>query len=329
MVCTKQLIGSLSNQRKCWEKRLSDLQSQLDSLSVHSLLVSASCTYLGFLPPKEHESMWRNWVSYCSGCVAIGSLVVEEKGVHDIDIKIEDNFKCHSALASDGEKLLWERDEVFPDLCLLEKCLQWRTVSHYCGYYYQVVFDPLSFFDRYMNGLAVTKSEKANSDPANDSVHYISTDSSCPDLIDKLFDGAEQGKPVVIHVDPISVSESFTIILQQIMNWSGASLTLKGRELSPRPQFQVYLVFPVSPFIPPLHSVIHSLLQSTPAILLSSLFMSEEGLSSLFQSHILDCMRRELCTQRRASMADLNLHKKQVTKSQVCKIKLVFKKKFC
>ena len=38
-------------------------------------------------------------------------------------------------------------------------------------------------------------------------MHYISTEFSCPDLIDKLFDGAEQGKAVVIHFDFVSVSE--------------------------------------------------------------------------------------------------------------------------
>ena len=314
---TKELLGSLSNQRKKWENKLSVTQTQLDSLSSHSLLVSASCTYLGFLPPEEHKSLWENWISYCSGHVSIGSLVVEEKITHDVDIKLQKDFSFHNALATDDEKLVWEREEIFPDILSLEKCLQWKAVSCYSkGYYHQVVFDPLSFFSKYMNGLTAIK----NDDIGTVNMPYVSTDSTDSELTVKLLDAAEQGKSIAVHIQSLSTTDSFNSVLNQILSWSDSStscIALEGKELSPLPHFQVYFVFSVSPYLSPLHSVVGRLLLTTPTILISSLLLSQDGLSSLFQSHILQCMRRELCIQRRASMADISLHQKQVTESQV------------
>uniref|UniRef100_A0A1X7TIU7 AAA+ ATPase domain-containing protein n=2 Tax=Amphimedon queenslandica TaxID=400682 RepID=A0A1X7TIU7_AMPQE len=314
---TKELFGSLSNQRKKWENKLSVVQNQLDSLSSHSLLVSASCTYLGFLPPEEHKSLWENWISYCSGHVSIGSLVVEERITHEVDIKLQEGFSFHSALATDDEKLVWEREEIFPDLLSLEKCLQWKAVSRYSkGYYHQVMFDPLSFFSKYMNGLIAIKNRDNNSTV---NLPYTSTDSTDSKLTDKLIDAAREGKSIAVHIQSLSITDSFNNVLNQILSWSESttsSITLNGKELHPQPHFQVFFVFSVSPYSSPLHSVVGKLLQTTPTILLSSLLLSQEGLSSLFESHILQCMRRELCIQRRASMADISLHQKQVNESQ-------------
>lgn len=316
---TKELLDSLSNQRKKWENKLSTAQSQLDSLSSHSLLVSASCSYLGFLPPEEHKSLWENWISYCSGNVSIGSLVVEERITHEVDTKLQEGFSFHSALATDDEKLIWEREEIFPDFLSLEKCLQWKAVSRYSkGYYHQVVFDPLSFFAKYMNGLTAVKNNDINNGTGN--LSYASTDSTDSELTDKLIDAAREGKTIAVHIQSLSITDSFNSVLNQILSWSESTtscITLDGKELNPQPHFKVFIVFSVSPYSSPLHSVVGRLLQITPTILLSSLLLSQEGLSSLFESHILQCMRRELCIQRRASMADISLHQKQVNESQV------------
>ena len=312
------LLNSLSNQKRTWEKQLFETQGHLDCLPSCSLLLAASCAYLGYLPPERHQELWQSWVGYCKGAVALGSLEMEDEGIYKVNIKLQEDFKCQHILANEEEIIGWEREEVFPDEWTMEKCLQWRTVFQFDGGCAQVVFDPLSVFMKYFT--ALEKSASKNIEDSDAQLVFLSTAMIQSNIKDCLLQAAKTGKKVVLHVTSLSDTKTIQSVLYPLLTWTKPlNLTIKGKDLIPHQNFQFYIVLPysLSAHHPDSHPFISFLLQVTPGLLMSSLECSEFGLSCVFLRHILQRMRKEICIQQRALLADLSLHKQQVTHSQV------------
>lgn len=310
------LLNSLSNQKRTWEKQLSETQGHLDCLPSCSLLLAASCTYLGYLPPERHQELWQNWVGYCKGAVALGSLEMEEEGNYKVNIKLQEDFNCQRILANEEEIIAWEREEVFPDEWTMEKCLQWRTVFQFDGGCARVVFDPLNIFMKYIT--ALEKSESENIEDSDPQFIFLTTDVVHSKIKDGLLQAAKAGKKVVLHVTSLSDTKTLQSILYPVLTWTKPlNITIQGKNFIPDQNFQLYIILPYSLSASHPHCFISFLLQVTPGLLMSSLECSEFGLSRVFLRHILQRMRKELCIQQRALLADLNLHQQQVTQSQV------------
>lgn len=305
----EDLVQCILRHKEKWGMQHDQTKNDLYSIAAHSLLVSASCTYLGLLPPEYHCQLWENWLLYCKGQVDIGCLTTTTGPPRII---IPENFNSSSVLATEEERLVWEREETFPDKCMLEKCLQWRTVSHYGAHYTKIVFDPLNVYPQYIKGLS--KEDK------NNDIHYLS-DLDPHELVDQLETAAKEGHQVAILLNSLPDINSepipYNILLPLLLTTSSASLIILGKKIVPKPKFTVYVVLPVSPFSPRPHPLVSFLIQHTPGLCLTSLIFSQESLSNLFLKYILHCLRRELCIQHRALIADISLHQKQVTKNQV------------
>ena len=310
------LLNSLSNQKRTWEKQLSETQGHLDCLPSCSLLLAASCTYLGYLPPERHQELWQNWVGYCKGAVALGSLEMEEEGNYKVNIKLQEDFKCQQILGNEEEIIAWEREEVFPDEWTMEKCLQWRTVFQFDGGCARVVFDPLNVFMKYIT--ALERSESKNIEDSDAQFIFLTTNMVQSKIKDGLRQATKAGKKVVLHMTSLSDTKTLQSILYPLLIWTKPlNKTIQGQDFIPDQNFQLYIILPYSLSAPNPHFFISFLLQVTPGLLISSLECSEFGLSRVFLRHILQRMRKELCIQQRALLADLNLHQQQVTQSQV------------
>lgn len=298
------LLNSLSNQRKRWETELSTTQTHLDCLATESLLVAANCTYLGHLPSEVHSQLWNSWIAYCKGAVSIGSLVIEREGIYNVNIKLEKDFNLARLLSTEEESIVWEREETFPDELMLEKCLHWRINCDFNECCSQVIFDPLNYFTRYINGIAHNQQQ----------LHHLTT----TDLLQQLQVLGTGGNTLVLQIATLSDVDQLYDTLYPILTWSPSvkpDITMQDIQLVPN--FHLYIVVPFNPFTTS-HSFISFLLRATPGPQLSSLLFSQKSLSKVFLSQILHGMRRELCIQQRAMLADFSLHKQQIDKCQVC-----------
>ena len=68
----------MSGHRQKWMERLDEISSRADSVPGHAMLCAAGISYLPSIPPDRHKDMMNNWLGYCSGVVALGSLASEQ-----------------------------------------------------------------------------------------------------------------------------------------------------------------------------------------------------------------------------------------------------------
>ena len=299
------LLNSLSCQKKLCEKELAENQSQLDCVVTQSLLLAANCVYLGYLPLELHSQLWNSWLAYCKGAVSIGSLVVvENEGTYNVNINVENVLKLTQVLSVDEEQIAWEREEIFPDPWMLEKCLHWRVNDEFNQHCCQVIFDPLNYFSQYINGIF------------NDQqLHHM----TIADLNNQVQSAALAGGTAVLEVPLLSDTEPLYDVLYPFLAWSSTDttgITIQDRKVVPKSGFKLYIVVPYDPFTTS-HHFISFLLHVSAGPQITSLLFSQRALSNVCLLHILHGMRRDLCMQHRAMLADFTLHQQQISKCQV------------
>ena len=308
----QRLLGSLSNQKTIWEGKLTETQTRLDCLPSESLLLSAMLTYCNPLPLDLHYKLWHNWISYCEGKAALGSLK-KSGAINKTNIRVEHDVSIKNMLAEDDELLALERREIFPDNASLEKAFLWKIRMAHCKPFIQVVLDPNDIAIQYVKGLFVSE---------NSIDHMIYLTSSLSDFKEKLARSVENGSKTILQVTLPIDNEYVCSIVDQLLNWSkrftqnsDKVLQIDNIAVVPHDDFELFIIVPLS--INDDHHFVNYLLQTFSAEQLSNMELSQQGLSALLHRHIIEESRRELNIQRRALLADLIMHKQAVVESEV------------
>ena len=290
-------MKDLSHQKRSWEEKLSETQNFLDSLPAHSLLIASGCTYLGCLPSEQQEELWTLWIKLSNG----------EGGDfrRACTTPIRESFSLQQVLATEQEILAWKKEEVFPDSVLLDKVLMWQARrEHGDQYTAQIVFDPHRMYDRFARAVSNN----------NDSAMILSSDQA--DLMELIVKGLQENNSIVVHVKSL---KSLHLIkeLRAVLTGScvrSNAICLIGQEIPIPDNFYFDIVIPCSPTVS--DPFIDSVLNLTPVGQVTTLECSRQGLSAIFLQCLLHRMRKELCVQQRALLADLSIHKQEVQHCQ-------------
>ncbi len=315
----QRILNSLSNQKKIWEGRLTDTQTHLDCLPAESLLISALATYCNPLDSNLHKQLWECWIQYCQGKVSIGRMALDNMSVHRMNIRIEFDLNVPNILVESSEELLAiERREIFSDTASLEKALLWKLQINQRSLFIQVLFDPDSIAYHYIQKLYIN-----DNDETTITKRLVTIESDSQNLANELIECLQHDTIAILRVSLPINTDHLCSIIRPILSWSQQTnpdkfILLNGENIVPHHGFQLYIILPFKTNYR--HSFTSYIFRSFAIEQLSNLELSQQGLSTLLNGHIVEQARRELSIQRRALLADLILHNQSVLKSEVFNI---------
>lgn len=346
------LLEKLSSQRQRWNEQLKAIQSIIDSVPGHALLCAASVCYLSQIPPDKHRELAANWLGYCSGSVALGSLALPEQqklqssqphhrlaGQQQV-LKIESSFAVQNTLSTKDERSVWEQNSIFPDECTMERCLAARSCCTE-GDSWPLIIDPHSQFCNYFEALepiekpSSTEQMKLRDDlrahvKANSSVGgtskpeqlvHIRTCMSDPRSAIILREALSSGGPALLVID--STPEQEVAFVQKLVQRQFAknpttgeiALELDNTALRVHPCFRLYLTVEC-----PLNHALAtclSFLRDLSRVLVIDLSFRGTVLQNYIKGFVLQHERPEFGVRHRSLLADLALHQRQTEQTQV------------
>lgn len=216
-------------------------------------------------------------------------------------VPVQEGFSLHQVLVSEQDMLAWEKEEVFPDAIVLDKVLMWQARRDYNdGCAVQVIFDPHNMYDKFIRATG----------REDNLAMQLSSDQ--PDLLDLIVKGLREETPIVVHVKSLKSAPNLTKELHMLFTGSylsSGTICIRGQEIPIPNSLYFDVVIPCSPTAP--EPFVDAVLNLTPVGQITALDCSQEGLSTIFLQSLMHRMRKELCIQRRALLADLSLHKQE------------------
>ena len=345
-----RLLYTLSRQRMRWEEQLRTARGRMDSVPGHALLCAANTCYLACVPPDRHQELLSNWLSYCSGGVGLGSLVLPgQKGLQSSIshrgmssqqqqvVRTERDFSLQGLLSSQDETSLWQQETVFPNQTVLERCLAVRACCIHGAAHWPLVFDPNNQFSKYLCAIEaenITKTKESGTEAAKSCTeveHSVQSEhgsvpllkSSQPEVSSQLIEAMSKGRTVVLNLDspPTDSGPLLECVMKRnFVTDSTGHLYLKseaGDPLPVDPAFRLYIILEHPLGSDKVPRLLQSLGCSLMDFCVADMGLGGEGLQSHLLMFTLRLERPEYGVRHKSVLTDLALHQQQADSSQV------------